>query len=140
MAPPAAVVSHSPPAPSSCLYFSAKFAHRESFLLLLLLPACVRRSTPQFHICSGHLGSATAFFGCIHLFLPQTESAGRRQIQQCDSGCRGDAQELAWSHPTGTDARTALPPPPRKKKKKKKPISPVKPCREEEVEAMIAAV
>lgn len=91
-------------------------------------------SSSQFHICFQHLSSANSTWLCPLVFATADGSGADKSKSMTGGG--SDARGLALSHPTGTDARTVLSPPP----PQKKPISPVKPCKEEEVEGKMGVI
>lgn len=103
-------VSRSSPAPSFCFVHSSLLSlHTREVFCLPALP----HSSPQFHICFEHLSSANSTWLCPLVFA-KADGSGADKSNSI-TGCGSDARGLAWSHPTGTDARTLLSPPPPKK-------------------------
>lgn len=99
---------------------SLLFAHWKFFVFLFFLI-----HPPSFTSCFEHLSSANSTRLCPLVFATADGSGADKSKSM--TGCGSDARGLAWSHPTGTDARTVLsPPPPRKKKSQYHQLSPAK--------------
>lgn len=86
--------------------------HNEKFFIFQFF-FLLSYSSPQFHICFEHLSSATSTRLCPLVFATADGSGADKS--KSVTGCGSDARGLAWSHSTGTDARTVLSPPPPKK-------------------------
>lgn len=78
-------------------------------------------SSPQFHIC---FSSANSTWLCPLVFATADDSGADKSTSMTGGGT--DARGLAWSHRTGTDARSVLSPPTPPTKSQYHQLSPAK--------------